>query len=269
MRQPASFLSYAHTLPSATTNYLFNPTSQLFAAMTPDERSLNKPEVTFEFNLPHGIDSEEATHVVANNAKERPDSGAEVHCSLDQNNEEMTGLPSNNEQSFHYGEDQVNENNQDLTYRQFSPGFSDDEGSGEAFERSWPGHQAAKQAAKTARGRKSPRRSDNASEDSGTKARAKKPRQSLFGRADEVMDIDEQVNDLFAPATPGFGLGNRMSSLALDQEHNGDEVEHPMSNSFGLACSDIGSVRDSTPPSDDEVVIPTDTVVSSLGLLFS
>lgn len=155
---------------------------------------------------------------------------------------------------------------QSLEYRQFSPGFSDDEGSGEAFERSWPSHQAKKQTAKTAKGRKSPRRSDNECEDPETKGRAKKPRQSLFGGNDQEMEIDEGADNILVPATPGLGLGTRMSSLTLDQEHDGDEVEHPVNNSFGLACSDIGSVRDSPLPSDDEVAIPPDTVVSSLGL---
>ena len=217
-----------------------------------DDTPSSKPEVTFEFNLPHGIEPEgdESSHTEQYNANMEADPQ-----SVQQGTNHKTG----------------NSQEQELSYREFSPGFSDDEGSGEAFERSWPGHQAKKQAVMAARGKKSPRRSDNESENPEINTRAKKPRQSLFGGADEDMDmdIDEQVNDLLAPTTPGLGLGNRMSSLTLDQQHDGDEVEHPVSNSFGLACSDVGSVRDSPPPSDDEVVIPPDMAVSSLGLLSS
>lgn len=156
------------------------------------------------------------------------------------------------------------DNHQGLDYRAFSPGFSDDEDSGEAFERSWPSHQAKKQATMAAKSKKSPRRSDNESEKSEARIQAKKPRQSLFGRADEGMDIDKQINGGLAPAPPGFGLGN-MSSLTLDQQHGKNEIEYPVRNSFSLACSDTSSIPTSTPPSDEEVAIPPDAVVSTRG----
>ena len=224
----------------------------------------DRPEVTFEFNLPHGIEAGDSS----GSAPTQP-----LHGHAGELSWSFNGLPEGDEmeQGAQHGlaMHQQGNDEQSLEYRQFSPGFSDKEGSGEAFERSWPGHQAKKQAAKTAKGKKSPRRSDNGSEDSEIKGRAKKPRQSLFGGTDQEMEIDEQADNLLAPATPRLGLGNRMSSLTLDQQHEGDEADRSMSNSFGLACSDIGSVRDSPPPSDDEVVIPPDTVVSSLGLPFS
>lgn len=235
--------------------------------MIPDDNLPNKPEVTFDFNLPQGIESEEGNNEVPDIAPAQS-TGAQTSWSfnhLTQNDDEMTGLPSSSDHPYDYVANRQDNDEQELDYRQFSPGFSDDEGSGEAFERSWPGHQAKKQAAKAAKGRKSPRRSDNEGEDSEPNARGKKPRQSLFGEADKEMEIDEQVDNLFAPVTPGHGLGNRMSSLTLDQQQNGDEyVKQLMNTGFGLACSDIGSVCDSPAPSDDEFVIPPDTVVSSL-----
>ncbi|KAF3052730.1 hypothetical protein E8E11_010198 [Didymella keratinophila] len=215
----------------------------------------DKPEVTFEFNLPHGIEADDAS----GSAPPQP-----LHGHAGESSWSFNGLPEGDEMEqgaqHELTTHQQGNDEQALKYHQFYPGFSDDEGSGEAFERSWPGHQAKKQVAKTTKGKKSPRRSDNESEDSETKIRAKKPRQSLFGGIDQEMEIDEQRNNLLGPTMPGLGLGNSMSSLTLDQQHDGDEVEHPVSNSFGLACSDIGSVRDSPPPSDDEVVIPPDTV---------
>jgi hypothetical protein len=231
-----------------------------------------KPDVTFEFNLPHGIDISEdsledgqlhdASKAVSLDVQ-AIDEQFDDYVAMENisNDRRMLAKDSNDDITVH--------DNQELNYHQFSPGFSDDEGSGEAFERSWPSHQANKQAARAAKGKKSPRRSDNESEDSEMNIRAKKPRQSLFGGADQELEIDEQVDNLLTPATPGLGLGNRMSSLTLDQQKHGDGVARPMNNGFGLACSDIGSVRDSPAPSDDEFVIPPDTVVSLLDLPYS
>ncbi|KAJ4372742.1 hypothetical protein N0V86_008107 [Didymella sp. IMI 355093] len=102
---------------------------------------------------------------------------------------------------------------------------------------------------------------DNESEDSEMKVRAKQPCQSLFGGGNQDMEIDEQVDNLLTPATPGLCLSNRMSILTLDQQEHGDEVARPMNNGFSLACSDVGSVHDSPAPSDDKFVILPDTVV--------
>jgi hypothetical protein len=54
-----------------------------------------------------------------------------------------------------------------------------------------------------------------------------------------------------------------MSSLNLDVEEADEEtIARNVSNGFGLASSDIGSVHDSSVPSDDEFTIPPDTLVS-------
>ncbi|KAF2624179.1 hypothetical protein BU25DRAFT_374521 [Macroventuria anomochaeta] len=221
--------------------------------MAHDENLPDKPEVTFDFNLPHGIDVEENTLPSKDLTKQPtitqdPDDGDDAPI-------QDLFFTSDPGMSGH------EDTEQDLNYRQFSLDFSDYEGSERGFERSWPSHQAKKQAAKAARGKKSPRRSDAEGDDSDSGTRAKKPRPFLFGGPEEDMENEEQVDNLFAPATPGRGIGNRMSSLNLDQQQNGDEdMERPINTGFGFACSDIGSVHDSSVPSDDEFVKPPNTV---------
>lgn len=247
---------------SLTNLYRYNGSmSDVASHLDSNAAPSGKPEVTFEFNLPHGIDADEDAQG-ANNFSS--------HAPVPQQNHDdrspMSEVSATATEGTRFQRADQNEAHK-LDYRAFSPGFSDDEGSGEAFERSWPRYQANKQAAKAAKGKKSPRRSDG--EDSETKARAKKPRRSLFGGVEQKMEIQEQVDNPLALTKPGLGLDNRMSSLTLDEQHDGDEVEQPTENGFGLACSDIGSVRDSPPPSDDEFIIPPDTVVSSFELTSS
>lgn len=151
-----------------------------------------------------------------------------------------------------------------LDYRQFSPGFTDDEESGQAFEQDWSNRQAERQAAKASKNKKPPRRSTgDADADVEPSKQTKKPRRSLFGNAPADITIDTQTDIPSAPATPGNGIGNRMSSLNLDAQETDDEaIARNVSTGFGLACSDIGSVRNSPVPSDDEPLIPPDPVVS-------
>ncbi|KAJ4353121.1 hypothetical protein N0V95_003655 [Ascochyta clinopodiicola] len=150
-----------------------------------------------------------------------------------------------------------------MNYRQFSPGFSDDDGGQEAFERSWHGHQAKRRGEQVLKGKKSPRRSEDDEDDSEFSVTAKRPRQSLFGEPTEELHEEEQANQPFAPATPEHGIGNRMSSLSLDQQMSDDgDVNRSFTTGFGLACSDIGSVRGSSAPSDEEPHIPLGDVVT-------
>jgi hypothetical protein len=152
---------------------------------------------------------------------------------------------------------------QNLDYRQFSPGFSDDEDSGQAFEHDWSSRQAKRQAVKAAKSKKSLRRSDDEGADLEPRTRTKKPRPSLFVGTHTDVSEEEQEDVSSAPATPGHVIGNRMSSLNLDVEEADDEtIARNVSNGFGLACSDIGSVHDSPVPSEDEFTIPPDPQVS-------
>ena len=232
-----------------------------------DDHLPGKPGVTFDFDLPHGIDVEEGNHELQLDAPTRS-ATVDASWSLDhltENGNQLTDPFGSSNHQDGTAANRHDDNEQELEYRQFSPGFSDDEGSREAFERSWSSHQAKKQAVKAAKGKKSPRRSNDEGDDSESSVRAKKPRQFLFSGTDEEKEDEAQVDNLLAPATPEHGIGNRMSSLNLDQQQNGDEdMDIPMKTGFGLACSDIGSVRDSPVPSDNEFVIPPDTVVSCL-----
>ena len=150
---------------------------------------------------------------------------------------------------------------QSLDYRQFSPGFSDEEDNGQAFEHDWSSRQAKRQAVKAAKSKKSPRRSDDDAD--LEPVRTKKLRPSLFVSPHADISEGELADVSSAPATPGHIIGNRMSSLNLDAEEADDEtIARNVSNGFGLACSDIGSVHNSPAPSDDEFTIPPDPIVS-------
>lgn len=191
-----------------------------------DEHLPHKPEITFDSNSPQGFGADR------------------------ENKESLT----DERHAKEHGNGAGNKPNAEVQdHHHFSPGFSDGERSGEACKRPWPCHRAKRQAAEVNKDRKSSRRSDDESEGSETNARAKRPRQSMFGGADGKMEIDKQVENLFVPPTPGHGLGNHMSSLTLGQQQDDDEVAPSIHNGLGLAYSDT---------SDDERTIPSDTVVS-------
>ncbi|KAF1929151.1 uncharacterized protein M421DRAFT_100320 [Didymella exigua CBS 183.55] len=212
-----------------------------------------RPDVNFEFNLPHGPDADDTIN------EDQMSQYTSVQGTVPTAAWSFNQLQNGDDTRTRVQLGQHENDGQELNHRQFPPRFSDDGGSGEAFERSWPSHQARKQAANAAKGTKSPRRSEDQGEDPAPHARAKKPRQSLFGGADEEMETDKQVDSLFVSATPGHGLGHYMSSFTLDQQQGGDEVEQPTRNGFGLAYSDIGSAGDSPALSDDKFVIAPDT----------
>lgn len=203
-------------------------------------------ETTSDRDLPHVIENEE-------------DSSSDVPSSDRSGTSNLNSLGAHNYEI----------DGRDLNYRQFSPGFSDDEDSGRTFMRDWPRHQARRQATNATRGEKSLRHSDDADTDAEPDVRAKKPRQSLFGGAETDVDDEEQAGIAVAPATSGPNMGNRMSTLSLDpQQSENEHVPRNTSTGFGLACSDIGSVRDSpTPSDDDEVVIPPDPIVRRINLV--
>jgi hypothetical protein len=211
---------------------------------------------SFESSPPRGVDVEdEPSHT-----GQTPDLDAtDTSDSLDNMPTEgamMTDLDNDVDQDV-----TMQDIDQSLDYRQFSPGFSDDEDSGQAFEHDWSSRQAKRQAIKAAKSKKSPRRDDDA--DLEPRVRTKKPRPSLFGSTHADISEGEQADVSSAPATPGHVIGNRMSSLNLDAEEADDETNaRNVSNGFGLACSDIGSVHDSPVPSDDEFTIPPDPLVS-------
>lgn len=179
-----------------------------------------RPQCDFDFTLPHGIDSQHS--------------------------------PDNKEsREFHLGEEQYAQ--QDMNYDTFGPGFSDDEGRKEAFDRSWKAPQARKPSPK----KKSPRRTEDSDGDDEASPLAKKPRQSLFGGPDE--DIEEEI----ATKTPDYGIRNRMSSMNLDEQ----DIQDGLTSSFGLGTGpsnwDSRSPIASRAASEESVVIPPDDQVSN------
>jgi hypothetical protein len=232
-----------------------------------------RPDTAFDFNLPHGIDTEEHA----------PSTGQTVHDFADRepndpqyDHDQMediqhTAEPKNNVDLY----DQ-DTGEQEMNYELMPKGFSDDEDAGEAFDRSWSIHQAQKSPPKN---KKSPKRSSDDGDEEAIPT-TKKPRVSLFGGP---MDEDEEERseeepekygvdrdeDVAEPKTPGHGIGNRLSSLNLEQqEREVSPTERPLNVGFGLPLSDRGSDRSMspTPPPDtpeENVCIPPDTEVSS------
>lgn len=221
--------------------------------------SVDCPEVAFDFNLPHGFDDvargsqdclqEQPMH------PERTRSWSFDHLPK---RTETTPDPSSNIEERLEGHNVL-----ELNYRQFAPGFSDDDADSETFKQAFSTHHGKKRTAGLAKSKKSPRRSGDEDDNREPNARAKKPRRSLFGGLSAEMSDEDSGDMLSAPLTPGSGIGNRMSSLTLEQRFHGDEVpDRPPTPGVDLACSDIGSVHDSPAPSDEEVLIPPDPIVS-------
>jgi len=236
-----------------------------------DDSMPARPEVEFDFSLPHGLDTEQET--VAHNAdhddvmRSRGDGGHDDHESMEDVQQVVQrdvdlGLPHQNAEQH------------DMNYNTLEEGFSDDEDAPKAFDRSWTAHQARRSSP---RNKKSPRTDDGGDEPI---PRSKKPRQSLFGGlAEEVEEdhfddlfeeqpddrpVDEEV-DLPETEIPRQSIGNCMSSLNLDQQ---EREADPFEQQFNLGFEQPGdsdregmSSRGSPAPSDGEIVIPSDTQV--------
>jgi hypothetical protein len=219
-----------------------------------DDSMPPRPDVEFDFNLPHGIDTEDD----GNREQQLDDSVDYDHSS------EKLDSP---EDVYHTSE--LNNGKQDLNYGILPKGFSDDEAAGEAFDRSWSGHQARKSPYKN---KKPPKRSSEDGDDEASPT-GKKPRQSLFGGSAEEDEeeqpddypIEQDNDDIHGLKTPGHCIGNRISSLNLEQpEREISPSERQFNLGFGLATLDRGSMSP-TPapdPSEESIIIPPDTQVS-------
>jgi len=228
-----------------------------------------KPDVEFDFNLPHGMDVEE-------NAKGDDQSMNDHHADDGMPQDPDVDMHDEDSGDFHSKDARHHQNSaqHDMNYNTLEEGFSDDEDAPKAFDRSWIAHQARRSSPKS---KKSPRTDDG---DDEASPRSKKPRQSLFGGlAEEVEEdhfddlfeeqpddplVDEEV-DLPETEMPRQSIGNRMSSLNLDQQER--EVS-PFEQQFNLGFEQPGdsdregmSSRGSPAPSDGEIVIPPDTQV--------
>jgi hypothetical protein len=243
-----------------------------------DESMPPRPEVEFDFNLPHGIDADEDAIEDDRNIHDDPENAnltqdirnsAEHDLDIDMH-ETRDGVRHSKDAS----KDFQNSGYQEMNYNTLEKGFSDDDDAPEAFDRSWLAHQARKSPPKK---KKSPRADDD---DDEASPRSKKPRQSLFGGPpDEVEEneyddlfeerpadrLADQFDDLPATETTNQSVGNRMSSLNLEQQDTeGGPSEQPLNLGFGFGDSDRESMspRESPAPSEGEIVIPPDTQVS-------
>jgi len=144
-------------------------------------------------------------------------------------------------------------------------GFSDDEHCEAAFERSYPGPKHKKTP--RSKNKKSPRRSDD-DEPEILSPKTKKPRNlSIFGGPLTYTDEDADDEGM-PPKTPGQGIGMRMSSLTLEQQHesfpdsqdqltdNGEGSSRPRG---GLGTGlDLLDGEDSQAPSDHSSTLDDD-----------
>jgi hypothetical protein len=225
-----------------------------------DEEMPPRPECEFDFNLPHGLDNDNAT---PNGTAMLDDSAVNMHP-------EEVRAPMEDADADRFNDDLLMDNEQNaqqaMNYDTFKLGFSDDEGGDEAFDHSWEAQKARKPSQNK---KKSPRRSEDSDGDDEASPRAKKSRQSLFGGpgggvADEEHDeytIDQNVEPIF-PQTIGHGIGNRMSSMNLD-DHDAHGV-YNFSPDFGTGTSnwDSRSLIPSRAPSVESIIIPPDDQVS-------
>jgi hypothetical protein len=196
------------------------------------------------------------------------------------NSDAMEDVAPTNEDIDDLFNDDQDTSQQPLDYETFQPGFSDDEGGEEAFNRSWPAQQARK---KSPQGKKSPRRSKTSDGGDEANPHAKRPRKSLFGGPDEEMqdeeeEENEQNEEMGTLEIPRPDMRQRFSSLNLDQQDaqdvqdvSGTQDTHEAADGghfdmgFDLGDSAMASMSRvlSRAPSEDSVIIPPDTVVSA------
>jgi hypothetical protein len=225
-----------------------------------------KPDCDFDFSLPHGIDNEDDM-----------DTSIGDNGTTEQHQDDPTDALFND--SSANDESGANDPNQAQPTTEYvlPPGFPDDEGGDEAFDRLWTGHQARKAMPKQ---KKSPRRSEDGDGDDEASPRGKKPRKSLFGGGpvedvegeallnvedelpediqDQVMKdrADEVEEDISSSSVPRHDIRQRMSSLNLDLQEKPDNRSFKLG--FGIATSnrDEHSPVPSRAVSEESVAIP-------------
>jgi hypothetical protein len=222
-----------------------------------------KPDCDFDFSLPHGIDDEDDASFTE----------AATATVIDSNTMEDVSRGSQGTSDLF----DDNDNAQPTTEYVLPPGFPDDEGGDEAFDRSWSGHQARKAMPKQ---KKSPRRSEDGDGDDEAIPRAKKPRKSLFDGGpvedveeeaehnveddlpediqDQIMEdrADEVEEDISFPSVPKPDIRQRMSSLNLDLQEEPDNRLFKLGFGIGTSDRDEHSPALSRAVSEESVAIP-------------
>jgi hypothetical protein len=204
-----------------------------------------RPECEFDFNLPHGLDTE-GSH---------PLHGNPATSHINNNAAEDAAMPDRDFDALFVGD--PDDDQQPMNYETFPSGFSDDEGGEEASNRSWAAQQSRKTSSKN---KKSPRRSEGSDGAEEASPKTKRPRNSLFGDPFQEVDEDEDKDDMDDknlevddPETSKPDIRHRMSSLNLDlqQVENDEDVQYaqdtrPYDIGFDLASFD----QDDMPPNN-------------------
>ncbi|KAL1792384.1 hypothetical protein ACET3X_008891 [Alternaria dauci] len=225
-----------------------------------------RPDVEFDFNLPHGIGADESVKgdlPSAHGHQEDDDLSTAIHEHVEQDIDIDIDIDmpdrSNDDNSIHDQKPSY----QVMDYQTLEQGFSDDD--------DVPIHQARKSPPTN---KKSPRNDDS---DDETSSRSKRPRQSLFGGpTDEVEedqhddlfeelfgeDLADQADNIPGSEVPKESISSRLPSLNLEvQETEAHPSEQPLNLGFGLEESDRDSMSPRASPalSDGDIVIPPDT----------
>ena len=217
------------------------------AALTGDAMP-PRPECEFDFNLPNGIEMEDGALL------------AQDTTATTDNNDPMEDAQRTDQEVDELFVDDENNAQQPMNYDTFQPGFSDDEGGEEAFDRSWGGHQARRASPKK---KKSPRRSEDGDGDDEGSPRTKRPRKSLFGGP------NEEIEDMNVSKASRPNIRHRMSSLNLDQQEAQDERTFNLGFGLGSSERDSMSPVPSRAPSEDSIIIPPDDQVGLPSMLIS
>ncbi|KAH7399122.1 hypothetical protein DE146DRAFT_523798 [Phaeosphaeria sp. MPI-PUGE-AT-0046c] len=220
-----------------------------------------KPDCNFDFNLPHGVDVEEATIPEQSQGLiESLASHSQVDCikmKVVQHADRLSG-----DFIAHRAQ---NGTPQNMNLASADTGFSDDEGHQEAFDRSWLSRRAKKASPALTKSLRRWQEGDGDDEASPTK----KARQSLFGGpAEEDQGGEEHVNGchdvVHAPTNTSPEINDGMLSLYIDSDRQ--DVEQIALSPVTLGTSPKASIteRDSMSPapslvpSDDDFDIPMD-----------
>ncbi|KAE8853720.1 hypothetical protein HRS9122_00712 [Pyrenophora teres f. teres] len=211
-----------------------------------DEEMLPRPEVGFDFILPHGIDAEDDVATSETNAygPTNPSPDREMMEDIQQTSKPDNGLDIT----------EANVGQHEASFGMLQERSPDDGRVSDAPNRSY---------SEASKNKKSPR-TDEAEEEESQKS--KKPRQSLFGPPMEELEADEfddlfeeqprdllnQENDVSEPEIPETGIGSYLSSLSIEQQTGEDHQSKAPSDSGSiLAYNDTDFLF-------SKVVIPPD-----------
>lgn len=226
-----------------------------------------RPECEFEFNLPHGIDTEESASIDSDHNDKSMQNSQDDQAvnSTQRSHDSLDDLFKDPESHDRHSVEDQHQAQQSLNYDTFQPGFSDDEGGGEVFKSSWTAQQARKASPKN---KKSPRRLQDDDGDEEISPMIKRPRKSLFGGPDTTSEdqaafenIANQNEDLQTPEPSKPDIRHRLSSLNLVQQEAQDTRTYDLSFRLGSSDEDSMSPIPSRAPSEESVIIPSDDQV--------